>query len=191
MHYCEYPIGWKPEYSTKADSYLQYGIVYKDAVTTLLENYSKQSFPHDYALAPIIFLLRQYIELHLKGFIMYHEKVHKPEKRHDILWLYHEAWKTIKERYGIREIGAPDDDAEKFIRALGNFDKKAQAFRYPERMDGTDFFDKPEKIDKWFYKKITSLNLLSDVAKKVIDDLEGMTSKTINLKKIIVFHMIK
>jgi len=173
MHYCEYPIGWKPKYSKKAYSYLQYGSVYKDAINTLLEKYLKNRPLHDYSLAPILFLLRQYIELQLKGFIMYHEKIHKVEKNHDILWLYKKALVTVKERYGIQEIGAANEDAEKFIRKLGNFDKTGQVFRYPERSDGTEIFCNPEGIDIWLYERITSLDLLADIAKKVIGDLEG------------------
>jgi len=174
MNYNEYPIGWKPKYATMAHVYLQYGSVYKDAITTLLEEYLENRPRHDYSLAPILFLLRQYIELQLKGFIMYHEKIHKVERNHDIHGLYRKAWKIITERYGISEIGAPNEDAEKFIRVLGNFDRKGQAFRYPERSDGTEIFCNPEEIDGWLYERITSLDSLADLAEKLIGDLEGI-----------------
>lgn len=174
MNYNEYPIGWKPKYATMSHSYLQYGSVYKDAINTLLEEYLENRPMHDYSLAPILFLLRQYIELQLKGFIMYHEKIHNVIKNHDILWLYKKAWNTVKDRYGIKEIGSPNKDAEKFIRLLGNFDKKGEAFRYPESSNKKEFFAKPEKIDGWLYERIVSLTLLTDIAKKIIDDLEGI-----------------
>jgi len=109
---------------------------------------------HDYSLAPILFLLRQYIELQLKGIIMYNEYSHEVIKEHDIVYLYERAHETIKERYGLDELGLPNEDVVKFIHSLGEFDKNAQAFRYPETSGGKDFFDEPTEIDPWPHEKM-------------------------------------
>lgn len=174
MNYHYYPLGYKPEYATMSEHYLQYAEVYKDAINVLLEEYLEHPPMHDYSLAPILFLLRQYIELQLKGIIMYNEQTHKIIGSHNIIFLYEKAFKTIEERYGLNELGCPNEDVEKFIYALGNFDKGGQAFRYPERKDKKEFFDTPEKMDAWLHDRIISLPLLVDIAKKIIGDLEGI-----------------
>jgi len=59
----------------KAEVYLQYAAVYKDAIEILLKDFSNHHPPHDYALAPLLALLRHFIEIQLKGIIMHGEEL--------------------------------------------------------------------------------------------------------------------
>ncbi len=68
-----YPLNYRPEYLPIAVAYLEYAEVYKDAITIILADFSGQEPMHDYSLIPVLALLRQYIELQLKGIIMYCE----------------------------------------------------------------------------------------------------------------------
>lgn len=174
MHYHYYPIDYKPDYEKQAEQYLQYAEVYKDTIQLLLKEYSERPPMHDYSLAPILALLRQYIELQLKGIIMYNEQTHATIVSHDIISLYEKAHKKIQEKYGLSEIGSPNDDVVRFLTSLGKFDPRAQAFRYPTRKDGKDFFSESERMDPWLRERIISLPLLNDVAEKIIGDLEGI-----------------
>lgn len=71
-------------------------------------------------------------------------------------------------------LGEPDKDAEKFIYALGNFDRKGELGRYPETREGTAFFDKLKEMDPWLHERIASFPALSEIVEKVVGDLEGM-----------------
>jgi len=172
MHY--YPLDYKPEEANPSEQYLNYAQVHKDAIQILLKEYLEHPPMHDYSLAPILSLLRQYIELQLKGIIMYREHTPEPIVSHDIIWLYEKARKTIEEMYGSSELGPSNGDVVRFISSLGKFDPKAQAFRYPTHKDGKDFFSESERMDTWLHERIISLPLLSDIAEKIIDDLEGI-----------------
>jgi hypothetical protein len=182
MHYVYYPLDYKPDYAKQSEQYLQYAEVYKDTIQLLLKAYLKHPPIHDYSLAPILALLRQYIELQLKGIIMYPEETNEPIVSHNIISLYQKAHKKIEEKYSLKELGKPNEDVVKFMRRLGEFDPKAQAFRYPTRKDGTEFFDKSQEIDAWLHERIISLPLLNDVAQKIIGDLEGIEGY-LDLKK--------
>lgn len=172
MHY--YPLDYKPLGATPSDHYLQYAEVYKDAIQALLKEYLESPPAHDYSLAPILFLLRQYIELQLKGIIMYNEYSHEAIIEHDIETLYEKAHKNIEDKYGLDELGKPNQEVTRFIRSLGKFDRKAQAFRYPEGKNGKDFFNISIKTDSWLHERIISLPKLNDIAEKIIGDLEGI-----------------
>jgi hypothetical protein len=182
MHYHYYPLDYKPDHAKQSEQYLQYAEVYKDTIQLLLKGYLERPPIHDYSLAPILALLRQYIELQLKGIIMYPEETHEPIVSHDIISLYEKAHKKIQEKYNLKELGEPNDDVVKFLRSLGEFDPRAQAFRYPTRRDGTDFFSESEEMDAWLRERIISLPLLNDVAEKIIGDLEGIEGY-LDLKK--------
>jgi hypothetical protein len=180
MHY--YPLDYKPEEANQSEQYLNYAQVHKDAIQILLKEYLEHPPMHDYSLAPILSLLRQYIELQLKGIIMYHEHSLETIVSHDIISLYEKARKTIEERYGSSELGPSNEDVVRFISSLGKFDPKAQAFRYPTRKDGKEFFSESERMDAWLRERIISLPLLSDIAEKIIGDLEGIEGY-LDLKK--------
>jgi hypothetical protein len=180
MHY--YPLDYKPEEANQSEQYLNYAEVHKDAIQILLKEYLQHPPMHDYSLAPILSLLRQYIELQLKGIIMYNDHTHETIVSHDIISLYEKARKTIEEMYGSGELGPCDEDVVRFISSLGKFDPKGQAFRYPKRKDGKDFFSESERMDAWLRERIISLPLLNDVTEKIIGDLEGIEGY-LDLKK--------
>lgn len=169
-----YPLNFNPSWTPKSESYFAYADVYKDAITSLLKDFSKKPPIHDYSLAPVLFLLRQYIELQLKGIIFFGKLPSKAEKRHDIIFLYSEALNWVREKYGTERLGDPHPDVVRFINSLGKFDAKGEAFRYPETVEGEAFAEKIEKMDSWLYDRITTVNSLSDVAGKIFDNLEGI-----------------
>jgi hypothetical protein len=174
MHYVYYPLDYKPEDGNPSHYYFQYAVVYKDAIHVLLKEYLKSPPWHDYSLAPIHFLLRQYIELQLKGIIICAEQSHETIIGHDIIKLYEKARKTVEQEYGLEELRKPNEDVVRFIQSLGEFDRKAQAFRYPEGKDGKDFFDESVKMDAWLRERIISLPKLNEIAEKIIGDLEDI-----------------
>jgi len=168
-----YPLDYKPEWSTPADAYLQYAEVYKDAILILLSEFTKHEPIHDYALAPVLALLRQYIELQLKGIIMYFESpaTHKPRKGHDIFRFYKLAHKAVEKRYPVPKA---NEEVSQFIESLGKFDPKGEMFRYPETLEAKDFRDLSEKLDPLLREQIMSISKLRDIAEKVFNDLEGL-----------------
>jgi len=163
-----YPLDYKPEGATPADAYLQYAEVYKDAITILLAEFSEHEPMHDYSMAPVLALLRQYIELQLKGIIMYHERPanHKPRKGHDIFDLYKLANRIVEERYRVQL--EANEEVSQFIEDLGKLDPKGQIFRYPETLEGKDF------DFSLMYEQIMSISRLKEIAEKVFGDLEGL-----------------
>jgi len=176
MGYHYYPLDYKPYESTPAEYYLQYGEAYKNTIQILLREYMNRPPMHDYSLAPILFLLRQYIELQLKGIVMFCEESRRiiSKGKHNIIYLYETTYKAIKKRYGSESLGQPNENVVKFIYSLGKFDDRAQAFRYPEKRNGKDFFGASIKMDSWLHEKIISLPSLNEIASKVIDALEGI-----------------
>ncbi|MHC3130034.1 MAG: hypothetical protein IBV52_08185 [Candidatus Bathyarchaeota archaeon] len=169
-----YPLEFKPIGSSKSDDYLQYAEVYKNMIEFSFKKFSEEPPIHDYSLAPILLLLRQYIELQLKGIIIYGEYSAEVIGTHDIVFLYKKALKAIEEKYGVNMLGKPNKDAEKFIYALGKFDEKGELGRYPETREGVAFFDKIKEMGPWLHDRIASFSALSQIAEKVIGDLEGM-----------------
>jgi hypothetical protein len=170
-----YPLDFKPPWASKSEEYLQYAEVYKDTIEFLLEKFSENPPIHDYSLAPVLFLLRQYIELQLKGIIIFCKKtLPKEDKHHKIGPLYKKAIKAVDEKYGKEQLGEANPDVERFIEALSNFDVNGQAFRYPETSKGDMFSERIEKLDGWLYERITTLADFSDVVSKTIGDLEGI-----------------
>lgn len=98
MRQRRYPLEYKPIGSRKSDDYLQYAEVYKEAIRSLIKKFSEEPPMHDYSLAPILFLLRQYIELQLKGIIIYGEYSAEVIGTHNIVFLYEEALKAIQKK---------------------------------------------------------------------------------------------
>ncbi|RLI39374.1 hypothetical protein DRO69_14360 [Candidatus Bathyarchaeota archaeon] len=168
-----FPLDYKPEWASPAEEYLEYAEVYKDAVLILLNEFTKQEPIHDYALAPVLFLLRQYIELQLKGIIMYFESpaTHRPIKAHDIFSLYRKTHEVVEKRY---KVPKANEEVSKFIEGLGKFDPKGEMFRYPETTIGEDFRDRCKRLDRKLYEQITLVPKLKEITEKIFQDLEGL-----------------
>ena len=169
-----YPLDHTLPWDSRKDGFLQYAVAYKDCIEFLLEEYEKKPPSHDYGMAPALFLLRHYIELQLKGILIFCKGQDVKELSHNIAELFKKTEKTVVEIYGKDSIGKPDSEVEKFILALGNFSKKGEAFRYPESKDGTPFSEKLRASDSWFYESITDLRRLKPLMKKVIENLDGL-----------------
>ena len=65
-------------------------------------------------------------------------------------------------------MGKANADAEKFIKDLGKFDSKGEAFRYPETKGGDEYCKKISQADGWLYERLTAFDEFVDIAKKVI-----------------------
>jgi hypothetical protein len=170
-----FPLDTTFPWSKRSDGFLQYGEVFKDCIEAIIEKYAENRPFHDYALAPIIFLLRQYIELQLKGIIiMCKGSLPQPDKHHNIETLYNDALAAVDEKCGKENVGKANADAEKFIKDLGKFDSKGEAFRYPETKGGEEYCKKISQADGWLYERLTAFDEFADIAKKVIGDLEGI-----------------
>jgi hypothetical protein len=169
-----YPIDFILDGTSKSEQYFVYADVNRQAVELIMEEFSKNPPLHSHSLAPVVFLLRHYIELQLKGIIAFGEVTHLVKKNHDIQALYKEAIRNVEQKYGLEKLGKANPEVEKFIATLSNFDKTGEAFRYPETVDGRAFAQLVEKMDPWLYETITVLENFADIAKKVIADLEGI-----------------
>ena len=122
-----YTLDYRPYGSEPYLWYLNYARVYKETIKLLLKLYLERppQFQndfcmayHDYRLAPLIFLLRQYIENQLKGLCLYLGLIKSPILEHNIAILYTRLNKYIKEKFGdagLRQLGKPNEDCEKFI----------------------------------------------------------------------------
>lgn len=167
-----YPLDYTLPSDSRADRYLQYAIAYKDCVEFLIENYEKKKPSHGYGLTPVLFLLRHYVELQLKGLLIFCGNDLK-KLDHDISKLYNETRETVNNRYG-KNIGNPDPEVEDFLLYLGEKDKGGDLFRYPETIGGTDFSETFRTADNWFYEAITDIQKLKSLVKKVIYDIDGL-----------------
>ena len=102
-----YPLDHTLPWDSRKDGFLQYAFVYKDCVELLLENYEKKPPSHDYGMAPTLFLLRHYVELQLKGILLFcNDDLKNPN--HNIAELYKKTMKTVSEIYGKENIGKAD-----------------------------------------------------------------------------------
>lgn len=169
MSYPYYYLIYKPKGSTTADGLLSYAEVYRDATEKLLKEYLEEPPRPVFSIAPLLYLLRHYIELQLKGIIKWVVPSYKPPrgKGHDIKLLYEKALHEINEKYGLEQLGQSDGDCEKFIKTLGETD--ASLARYPQTVGEEDF-----EIDGWLQGKICTLTDFNDIAGKVIRSLEGV-----------------
>ena len=61
---------------------------------------------------------------------------------------------------------------ERFIFILGEFDKKSQAFRYPEGRKGETL--QFAEMDKWLYDRLCIVEGFIDISQKVIGDMDGI-----------------
>jgi hypothetical protein len=166
MSYPYYYLIYKPKGSTTAQGFLAYADVYRTATENLLKEYLENPPRPVFSIAPLLYLLRHYIELQLKGIIKLVESSYKPEG-HDVKALYEKAMNVIDKKYGLEELGQSDSDCERFIKILGETD--ASLARYPQRLDEEDF-----AIDGWLKDRIYTLEAFKDIAEKVISSLEGV-----------------
>jgi len=163
----------------KAHNYLAYGEVYKSALKSLMVNFEKTDedvqkeitnnvdpdillLPkHDYGIAPLSFLFRHYIEIKLKGLILY--KGSSFEITHNINILLDQLQSLIySERLS--------DETCLIIEEFQKLDKNSDGFRYPYTTK-----DEPSLQDKNnFLKYFNSLSTFKEMVTFVMDDLTNL-----------------
>jgi len=152
----------------RADKWLAYADVYEDSVEILLREI-KSNFlyqHHAYQILPLLFLLEMYIELQLKGLIIY--KGGKPKyNEHDLS--YHLGLLESLDS-SIRMCKQTKD----FIRNLSELDIGSQAFRYPTDKHLQRFFQNlSPSLSKLLYD-INDFQKLETMVNLVIHDLENV-----------------
>ncbi|MCH7560150.1 MAG: HEPN domain-containing protein [Thaumarchaeota archaeon] len=163
----------------KALNYLAYGEVYKSALKSLIAHFEKTDediqkeitnnvdsdilllAKHDYGIAPLSFLFRHYIEIKLKGLILY--KGNSFELTHDIDKLFNQLKDIIdSERFS--------DETCLIIEEFQILDKSSDGFRYPyTTKDAPSLQDKND-----FLKYFNSLSTFKEMVDFVIDDLTNL-----------------
>ena len=117
----------------KFDLLLDYGEVYMNSVNVLLDNLKNEI--HTMSPLPLLFLLRHYVELKLKGLILFKSPTSKIIGQHDLVAL-------LKKLKSLDKNVRVTPEAEKWIYLLEQMDKKSQGFRYPFDRKGVKFSDR-------------------------------------------------
>jgi hypothetical protein len=169
-----YPIDYGINGSSKSDQYFIYAEVYKQAIELNLEQFSVSPPIHSHSLTPVVFLLRQYIELQLKGIIAFGEDHHEVQITHKIQYLYEQAIKNVEQNFGLERLRETNPEVNKFILCMSRFDPRGQAFRFPENSKGDDFSELIGGADLWLYEKVTVLDGFKDITAKTIRDMENI-----------------
>ena len=110
--------------------YLTYGDAYKHAVEVLLERFKTRPHAgdwHSMAPLPLLFLLRHFVELKLKGLIFYKDPNAPPSKVHDLVAL-------LNRLKGMDNDIRITTEAERWIKRLEDMDERSIGFRYPEKI---------------------------------------------------------
>jgi hypothetical protein len=148
-----------------ADEWLHYAYVYKDSIQILFrEIRSNFSYQHDsHQLLPLLFLLEMYIELQLKGLIIY--KGGEPKyNRHDLSYHLH-LLESIDSSIRMSK------QTKDFIMELNKLDESSQAFRYPTDKHLQRFF---RNLSLMMFQKINDFEKLEPIVNLVIHDLENI-----------------
>jgi len=175
--------------SDKALNYLAYGEVYKSALKALMENFERSDeavqneinkgvdpyillLPeHDYGIAPLAFLFRHYIEIKLKGLILY--KGEKFELTHNISKLLHQL-KNLLNSERIDGDERLSDETCLVIEEFQKLDENSDGFRYPYTTSDTPSL----QSNKEFLKYFNSLSTFKEMLEFVIDDLTNLEGDT-------------
>lgn len=126
-------VNWSPsDWSLYASGYKEAG----DALVNKIEN---QSSGHDTLVYPILFLYRQYLELHIKLSIrtvkLFLGEGHKIPQGHkiEVLW---EVLDGLYQRAFPEQSTEPLDQTGRLIREFAKVDPYSTAFRYPVDLEG-------------------------------------------------------
>lgn len=116
---------------------------------------------HDYGIAPLAFLFRHYIEIKLKGLILY--KDGNFELTHDISYLLHELKKLITPEM-------LSDETCLVIEEFQKLDENSDGFRYPYTTKDTPSL----QDNKEFLKYFNSLSTFKEMLEFVMQDLTNL-----------------
>lgn len=172
----------KPEYQDKGEGYLLDAHVYKDSVMVLLEHLKNTDIYHDYQIKPLLFLFRHFIELKLKGLILYSSNAF-PNSIENIEEFMGEARTThnlMKLLNKLKDIKIPriklPKDFTIFITHLDRLDNDSVRFRYPENSIGSEFYvtDPIYIQNKKFFDEIMQLKNIAKHIETVTEILENL-----------------
>lgn len=165
--------------SDKALNYLAYGEVYKSALKSLMVNFERTDeevqkeitnnvdpdillLPeHDYGIAPLSFLFRHYIEIKLKGLILY--KGVDFELTHDIN-------KLLDDLKNLVDSERLSDETCLVIEEFQKLDENSDGFRYPYTTRGKPSLQNNNDVLKYF----NSLSTFKEMVEFVMDDLTNL-----------------
>ncbi len=178
-----YRPDWRSDWRQKYEDWQQYAIVYKDAVEVLLTHLKNSGYDHDCQILPLIFLFRHYIELKLKGLILFCYTISPDIENKDIEVAMskhglHELLTTL-ESIKIRHIEIKlSKEFKEFIKKFDDLDRGAIRFRYPEPKKGDPFYvnDLAYEKDKQFYYDLMDLKKISIKIKMVMSELNELSA---------------
>lgn len=169
----------------KADNYLALGEVYKSTLKTLMKHFGmsdedaqkeidERTDPgslllpdHDYGIAPLAFLFRHYIEIKLKGLILY--KGDSCERTHDVSRLLEQLRNILNSE---RASGDERLSIETclIINEFQKLDKNSDGFRYPYGKNDTPSLQSNNAFLKYF----NSLSAFKQMVNYVVDDFTNL-----------------
>lgn len=158
-----FAVGWSPKGSSRSEHYLQYAFVYKATVKVLLQEINLESkyWYHDYYILPLLATFRHFVELQLKGLILFNnEKFNTKNVKHDLV-------KSVKRLKKEDKNVVLSKDCEEFIGRLNDLDKDSQAFRYPERRYMEKIFNDNKTL------KLSEIIIMIKKIMKELENIEG------------------
>lgn len=171
-----YPLDWIPRGATRAHFYLERAEGFREVIEAVLKVFNESQPIHDYSLGPVVFLLRHWIEIQLKGIYVYASEPasNEPVKSHEISSLYKIATEKIKEFASNRYLDRPrwNHKVEHILYLLGQYDPKGEVFRYPETLDGQSVFRK--SMDSELYDVVMTVEGLTEFCTLIFDYLDGL-----------------
>jgi hypothetical protein len=159
-----------------------YGEAYHSAARILLANFS----PRRIAFAPIGFLYRHALELHLKDVVISGQKLLEKQGKafsapgkilnstqHSLL----ELWKAVKRMHA--ELGWDDEGLDRYEQLITQFhevDERSFGFRYPvDRKCNPVLLWDSEFNPKWFSKKMAALiSRIQSISNQIAQELDAL-----------------
>lgn len=155
------------DFIEQEDKFYIYASGYKEAAEIIFNNLDSKTRIHDILIYPIVFLMRQSIELLLKDIIITSYKILNISqgfpKHHFLIKL----WKDVKQLLLKMQIEYSKDDAEALEYHLNEFEKIdpiSSSFRYPTDQKEHESLPRIIKID---------LNNFMQVSLGIFNYLEG------------------
>lgn len=122
------------------DNWDIYAEGYKRAGDILVQYVIDNNWDQDFLVYPIAFLYRQYLELRLKELIYVSSRLLDQyasiPREHDLVLLWRKARPNIEEVWRDSQTKSDLDAVEDRLKELSDVDRRSDAFRYPEDVQG-------------------------------------------------------
>lgn len=122
---------------------------------------------------PIVSLFRHFLELKIKGLIyLLAPKIELKVRdgNHNL----EDLWEILKKKIASGNYASRiSEDTEKFVLGIAEIDPNSQAYRYPEKRDGSAFFSE-ENSKNHVYMKMNDITELEKCVKEAIDNFENL-----------------